>query len=197
MDREYKNTLSAKDSELAQLREQLGGMQEGFQYLSGTLMGALPEEDRARIENELRERQLKNLTQKVQQLERRPQTQQVSELTDDMNEVIERLRAETQESLEDVVKSHGLDPKDKGLDFGADEDSFPERLKKLNRSINQVKKAKDDEEVEAVKQKVPIAQTRISGGADPSDGFGKSFLERGADEVWERIQRNARNTKKV
>lgn len=196
-DREHKGALSTKDAELAAMREQLQSMQEGMTYLSGTLMTALPDEDRARVEADLRQKQIETLSRKVQQLDRRPQTAPVMQMSDEIEETIQRLQKETQESLEDVVREHGLDPKEKGLDFGADEDSFPARLKKLNASVKQVKKAKEDADVESVKPKVPLATTRTTGGADAGDGFGKDFLDRGAAEVWERMQRDSRKVKKV
>jgi hypothetical protein len=109
---------------------------------------------------------------------------------DDFEEQLKKVLAEAQESLEDTVRSHGLDPKDKGLDYGKDEDGFAARLKKLNQSITKTKAEKDEKDVDSVRQKGPVPPTRTGGGAASGTIAGDDLLTTGANEIWEKLQRS-------
>ena len=57
--------------------------------------------------------------------------------------------------LRETATEHGIDPSDKRLDYGQPGTKFAQRLKTLNKSIREVRAAKDEAEIDSVRQKVP------------------------------------------
>lgn len=194
-DRETKAALAQRDATIAALQESLNGYGEGMQYLSTTLMSALPEEERAKAEADLRSKQLARQDQEIRNLRKEMQApRQQPEFSPehaDIQEQIAVLEREVVDALEDLVKGHGLDPRDKGIDYGTPEDKFAVRAKKLNLSIVAAKKAKDAADVNDVRQKAVIPGTNTNGSTPPGNPLGKTYAERGADEIWDRMKRSA------
>jgi hypothetical protein len=193
-DREAKAAQARYEAELARSREQSEGLKQAINFLSNRLMRALPDDERAEIESELRAMQIQKMEQELQETRRLlmqpPQVQQHYAPDEDLEERLRVLRAEARDALEEAVREHGLDPSEKGLDYGEEDSPFPTRLKRLNASIRAIKKAKADAEVESVKQKVPLPQTRTDGGIGPDEHFGRSHLERGSDEIYAQIMKS-------
>lgn len=187
----FQTEVSARDARIAELQSRLDGNAEATDFLGSKLIAALPDEDRAKVEAELRDRELKQVRKELAELKKpaAPGNTPPPAYQDDFEEQLKKVLAEAQESLEDTVRSHGLDPKDKGLDYGKDEDGFAARLKKLNASITKAKAAKDEADTDSVRQKTPVPPTRTGGGAASGSLAGADLLKVGADEIWEKMQR--------
>ena len=187
----FQGEVAARDARIAELQSRLDGASEATDFLGSKLIAALPDEDRAKVEAELRDREVKQLRKELSDLKKPAASGSTPPpaYQDDFEEQLKKVLAEAQESLEDTARSHGLDPKDKGLDFGKDEDGFAARLKKLNASIAKVKAAKDEADTDSVRQKTPVPPTRTGGGAASGSLAGADLLKVGADEIWDKMQR--------
>lgn len=187
----FQGEIAARDARIAELQSRLDGAAEATDFLGSKLIAALPDEDRAKVEAELRDRELKQVRKELAELKKPAASGNTPPpaYQDDFEEQLKKVLAEAQESLEDTVRSHGLDPKDKGLDYGKDEDGFAARLKKLNASITKAKAAKDEADTDSVRQKTPVPPTRTGGGTATGNLAGADLLKVGADEIWEKMQR--------
>jgi hypothetical protein len=189
----FQQDVSARDARIADLQSRLDGNAEATDFIGAQLLDALPEADRAKVEAQLRDREMKALRKEIADLKKPAaqtgQPQAVPAYQDDFEEQLKKVLAEAQESLEDTVRSHGLDPTDKGFDFGKEDETFAARLKKLNQSIAKVKAAKDEQDVDSVRQKNPVPPTRTGGGAASGSLAGDDLLSVGAKEIWEKMQR--------
>lgn len=186
----YQQELAARDAKLAALESQLSGTREGVEYLSSTVLANLPEEERDRITADLSKREVQRLSKEIQELKSaRAYAQQPAAEPSFDEQQWQAILAEARESLEETAREYGLDPNEKGLDYGSDEEPFAKRLKKLNASAKAVRAAKDKADVESVKQKAPIAPTRTTGAGAAADlDPGKDYLTQGASELWDRIR---------
>ncbi len=200
--RAYQQQLAAKDAELARLKAQTSEMAEGLDFLSNKFIRALPPEQQAAVADELRQRKMVSLENEVKTM-RQVMTappQQMAPQQFDQEQYEAQMRAilkEAQDSLEETVKDRGFDPKDKDLDFGLETETFAQRLRKLNASIKAKEKARDQKDLEDVRQKAPTTPTRTSTGSAPGDAWsGKSFWELGADEMWTKMREQARTGKR-
>lgn len=194
----FQSQLQAKEAELAALRGQTSEMASGMDFLSETVINALSPEDKAVVMEKLQRRQVSGLEKQINDL--RKAVTQPAQQTMPTNDYAEQYKAallEAQDALEDAVQSHGLDPKAKGLDYGSTDDTFAKRLKVLNASIKVVQKAKDEADVDGVRQTVPVTPTRQTGGVpiDPKTD-GKSLGDRAFEDVWARMQREASGKKR-
>ena len=189
--------IAAKDTELGALKASYADLESGFNFIGETLLNALPEADRSKVEAALKERKVEKLEREVKQMREAPrQTQQQAPPQDNLDEQMKLILAEAQEALEDAVVSHGIDPKAKGLDYGTETETFAARLKKLNASVKAVAKAKEDGEVEGVRQKVAAVPTRTSGSSAPAIAGGKDLLELGTEELWNKMRAIASGNRK-
>jgi hypothetical protein len=178
----FQQEVAARDQRIAELESRLNGAAEATDFIGAKFIAALPPEDRAAVEAELSARELKALRKEIADMKNpRPPAGVTQPVTnqDDWDEQLRIVLAEAKESLEDAVKAHGLDPKDKGLDYGKDEDGFAKRLKALNASISKVKAAKDEADVDSVRQKTPVPPTRTGGGAATGNLAGTEGAGRG------------------
>lgn len=191
-EREWGQKLSAKDAESAALRDQVSGLSDGFSFLNEKLMSILPDDEREKITRELSAKQIASLSKQVQEL-RTPRQPSFTEpaYDPDSDPILQKLRADALESLQETAQDRGLDPKDPRLDYGDVTESFPARLKKLNASAKKAAKEDDDKAADSVSPRVPMTPTRETNAGTPDQNFGKGLYERGAEEVMERLRREA------
>lgn len=178
-DREIQNLTATTE----ELKRQAAQITDGFGYMSETLMRQLPESEQERVKAELNERRLRQL----EAAQSTPQRQYIApqpEVSPEFERAMEDMYRQAQDSLEATVKAWGLDPKVKGLDYGAKEETFPARLNKLNASIAAVKKAQDEAEVNSVKSKGKEVTTRTTGGIAVGTESGTSFTDKAFSEMW-------------
>lgn len=197
LQRAYNKQMEAFNRERAEWKSQLeslkasqGGIAEGVNYLSEKFMQALPEEDRAAIVTELERKRLMDMEKQLAELRRAAMQPAAAPLPgdDDLEEQFKQLEQEALDSLRETATEHGIDPSDKRLDYGQPGTKFAQRLKTLNKSIREVRAAKDEAEIDSVRQKVPTPPTRTSGGVAVTPSNGGSLLELGADELWKQLQ---------
>lgn len=189
----FTQELQRKEALIEELRS---SMSEGFDYLGKTVMSALPDDQREQIEKELTGKQLARLTNEVATLRRGPVQQAAPQADDAWEEQLNRLRQETKESLEETARDHGLEAGDKGLDYGLIDEPFPARLKKLNQSIKAVKKAREEADVDSVRQKSTVPPVRTNDNSGPTGVSGSSLIDRGMDEMWAKIKNTASSKKR-
>jgi len=198
----YQQQLAAKDAELNQLRAKHSEMAEGLDFLSEKFIRALPPEQQAMMADELRQRKITALEKDVatmrqvmsappQQMMQRPQFDE-----DQVNQQMRAILREAQESLEETARDRGFDPKEKGIDYGEETETFAARLKKLNASIKKLDKEKEQADLDGVRQKAPTTGTRTTGGQAVGDFTGKSLWEIGAQQEWDRMVAEARTGKR-
>lgn len=188
----FRREVAERDARIAELQARLEGTAEATDFIGAKLLAALPDEDRAKVEAELRDRELRQLRKELAELKKPAMAGNpvAAQQYDDFEEQLKRVLIEARESLEDTVRSHGLDPKDKALDYGREDEPFAARLKKLNASIVKAKAAKEEAETDRVRQKAPITPTRTGGGAATGTMSGADLLRVGAEEVWEKMLRS-------
>lgn len=182
-------------------------MQAGFtslstedQFLSAALIRNLPSAEQERIQRELSARKQAALEAQVRALQQpKPPVPQYPQVPDPYEEQLKAARAEAEAVMRESVKEYGLDPDDKSLDYGSQDEVFAQRFKKLNSSIAKALKAKDDAVVAGVRQTVPMTPSRTGGGSSSSGsgaGFGRGTLSEGANEVLERIRNPGTSARK-
>lgn len=190
-DQQHRTQLSQKDAELAALKAQAQELQNGLEFLSTEFISALPDADRAAMAEKLRNRQMQGLEKQISTLRQAitaPPPQQNVEQAD-YTEQLKQVLAEARDALEETAKERGFDPKDKALDFGDETQTFAARLKKLNASM----KKHDEADVDSVRPKVDPTPTRTGGGAAVGNYTGKDIFEQATDEIWAKMQLQARN----
>lgn len=185
-DRRHKDELSARERANKELQEQLTNMSKGFDWLTETLLRLAPPEEAEAIQSALQKQQLQRLTDEIDAMKRgssqpKQYSPQEAVSDEDFQELLRQAEAEAIEALEEAAREHGLDPREKGLEYGAKGESFAKRLKALNASVRLVKKAKAEADVASVKPQVSITPTRTSGGETPGSGFNKSAYESAFD----------------
>lgn len=192
-DTQHQLELRQKDAELQALRAQTQEMAQGLDFLSTEFISALPDAERAQMAEKLRQRQVQGLEKQVNSLRQfvtQPPQQNV--VPPDYSEQLKQVLAEARDALEETAKERGFDVKDKALDYGDETQTFAARLKKLNASM----KKHDDADVESVRTKVDPTPTRTGGGAAVGNYTGKDIFEQATDEIWARMQQEARNPKR-
>lgn len=197
-DTQHRQELASKEQELAALRGQTSEMAEGLDYLSKKFIDGLSPEDRVVALEELRARQVKGLEKQIGQLRdvvTQPRQSTQPQNSPEFEEQMKAILADARDSLEDTVRSHDLDPKDKGLNYGDETEPFAARLRTLNASIKTVTKAKEEADVESVRQR-SATPTRTTSGGVPTDTTGKGLFDLGMDEVWARMQQESKTGKR-
>ena len=194
----YQRQLAAKDAELAALKSQTSEMAEGLDYLSNKFIRVLPPEQQAEMADELRQRKIVALEKDVANMRQamvapaQPQQFDNEQLEAQMKAILK----EAQESLEETARDRGLDPKDKGLDYGAENETFAARLKRLNASIKKLEKDREEKDLADVRPKSATTPTRTTGVAGTGDFTGKSLLDSAFDDIWTRMREEARTGKR-
>lgn len=198
-DRQLQEVTQAREraeAALAELRAQQESLNEGMKFLSEKLFGSMSEEQRAEIVQELQVRRLDKIEKDNQSLRERlnkpaaapaPVTSE-SDGDEEFEALMKREVEEAVASMRDTAKEFGLDPADKRLDYGKDDEKFAVRFKKLNASIAAAIKANEEAEVDSVRPKAPITPTRSGEGRAPDDSEGRTLLRRGSDKLLEEMR---------
>lgn len=170
-ERERANAALRQD--IAALQEQISGAGDAFDWIAETVLEALPEADRDRAKLALFERRDKAAAERAKQANQQRQAQQTSQQAPnepDGDEVMKAIHARIEAFVNDrkaKTKAMGLDPDDKAIDYGNDEDSFFDRLAKWEASVEKAKASKDDARVAGVRQNIEVSPTRSGGGGTP------------------------------
>lgn len=81
--------------------------------------------------------------------------------------------------LKDIVTDYGVDPNNKELDFGSDDETFTVRLAKTKNSVRAIRRKSDEEAVASVRG-TPVNTRGATGGSIPTPTSGQSLLQQGA-----------------
>lgn len=166
---------SAKDREILALRKQLEESghnieeaSEAFQWVAETVLGALPDDARTAAELAFRERSAKLATRRLEKARNAPPPQQQASGDDDVPDWIrERIQKFVNVARKSATRA-GVDPDDKSLDYGSDDEGLVERLEKFEDSLAKAQAAKKDSRLERVRQtKEPVATRSSGGGSNP------------------------------
>ena len=179
-DDQYKGlqrNVSAKDREILELKKALAmnsaysksGIEdadEAFQWMAETVLAALPDDARKQAELAFKERKANLAMRRLASAQQAPQAQARGNDSDD-EDVPDWVRERIQKFVNVARKSAtraGLDPDDKSLDYGNDNDGLVERLEAFEESLEKAVAAKKDSRTERVRQKQEPVATRTSGG---------------------------------
>lgn len=185
-----------QQQELAQMRSQVEELNPAIAFLGQTLMENLPDETRAAAVGKLQqisaERNTKAMQAQIAQLQQqaiRPVVVAPQPQVDDsaLEEELNRRIAQHVQALQKTAADVGLDPADKRLDYGSDDDFPAVRAQKLTASIAKVLKETNGE-LDSLKTGNREA-TRTSGGGLISPDTGTSLLQRGAQKRLEMMRR--------
>ena len=187
---------AVSEQTLAALQSEFSSLKDGMGYLSEKMFANLPEEEREAVVRELQQKRIDNIENQNKALMQRlnqpqaPQPTAPTEPDDDIEAMIRRETEEAVNSMRDTVKEFGLDPNDKRLDYGKDDEKFAVRFRKLNASVAAAMKGNEEAEVDSVRPKASITPTRKDSSGRPieDDGQGHSLLRRGADKLLEEMR---------
>lgn len=175
------------ETELQATKDQTSGLAEAVQYLSEKFFNNLPEDERNAVVAELQSKRLERMEKQLAQRQSNPSPAPAPvtpEPDDDFEAVLRREVEEAVTSMRETAKEFGLDPNDKRLDYGKDDEKFAVRFRKLNASIRAAIKADEEAAVDEVRPKAPTTPTRTgTQGTAPDDTYGHSLLRRGADKL--------------
>ncbi len=178
--------------ELAAVKAANNGVAEGMNYLSGKFMEVVPDDTRAEIVAELERKRVANMEAQIadmrQALNNQRRQPDPPQQQNDLDEEFKALEQEVVDSLREAAQELGIDPNDKRLDYGTPGAKFAQRLKALTKTAREIRSAKDEADIDSVRQRVSAPPARTSGGAAVTPSNGKSFLELGTEEIWNKLQ---------
>lgn len=196
-DRELSETRSA----LASLLQRFGIVEDNAQdleFMKNIVKDMLDEDSRPVME----ERYKSFKTQKQQeawmnQIQwQQQQAQQAQQMgyqrygTEDDDEQIRQYRKQATEKLKAFARKAGIDPNDKELDYGTEDEPLLARMDKLANSIEKISQG-DDEDIEDVRQRTPRAKTRTNNDTKlggENNEYGRDLLSRGSAQMLNKMR---------
>lgn len=196
-DQELQETRMALSSLAQQIHSQGGASGEQaatLEVLTEALTEMLDADGKAVLASRMNQKRESNkstaLEQQVAQLTRLVQQGQQRGV-DPEEEKIKEYRRQATTKLKAFAKRMGVDPEDKNLDYGnEEEDSLFDRMDKLERSIEKAGSS-DDDEIRKARRKLTPPQTRDDTGvrrrSSPTNG--RSLIDEAAQSMVEKMRK--------
>jgi hypothetical protein len=175
--------LAAALTRMQQFEDAMSEISQGVEWVAGTTLDALSDEDRTKAVSNLNSLRVKGLEEKAARARQTPPAATRPQPSNDDLQAMVKARQETfLANRKKAAESFGVKPDDPGLDYGADHEDFETRLGKFEASL--LKAAKGNSPGDSVRPKGSMAPTRSSGSGsaagEPTDGL--SAFERAAKQ---------------
>ena len=105
---------------------------------------------------------------------------------------IKEYRKQATTKLKAFAKNMGVDPNSQGLDYGDEDEALLTRMDKLAASVERVKNEQDDEEIDRVRRKSNVTQTRTRNEPVTKNDnyYPRDLLSRGTQKMVEQMRKN-------